>query len=77
MHEASTPADATYLKRGSLTVPMTKTVASSDQSPRSSAIKAQAATMAPSGAIPKLTNRQMAISSLRAIAMMAIRRVRP
>lgn len=53
---------------------MTKTVASSDRSPSSSAIGAHAAMIAPSGTIPKLTNRQTEISSLRANAMMAIRR---
>jgi hypothetical protein len=33
--------------------------------------------MAPSGTTPTVMNRQSAMSSLRAIAMIAIRRVRP
>ena len=77
MHEASTPDDATHLKRGSAKLPMTKTVASSNQSPRLPTIEAQAARMAPSGTAPTVMNRQIAMSSLRAIAMIAIRRVRP
>jgi hypothetical protein len=77
MHEASTPVDATHLERGTPKVPMTKTVAFSDPSPESATMESQAATIAPSGTIPKLANRQTAIRSLRAIAMMAIRRVRP
>ena len=40
-------------------------------------IEAQAARMAPSGTAPTVMNRQIAMSSLRAIAMIAIRRVRP
>ena len=77
MHEASTPDDATHLKRGSVRLPMTKTVASSNRSPRSPTTEAQAVRMAPSGTTPAVMNRQSAMSSLRAIAMIAIRRVRP
>ena len=77
MHEASTPDDATHLKRGSVKLPMTKTVASSNRSPRSSTIDAQAVRMAPPGTTPTVINRQIAMSSLRAIATIAIRRVRP
>ena len=42
-----------------------------------SATEAQAARTAPSGTTPAVMNRQIAIRSLRAIAMIAIRRVRP
>ena len=77
MHEASTPADVTHLKRGSEKLPLTKTVTSSDQSPRLSTIETHAATMAPSGTMPNLANRQIAINNLRAMATMAMRRVRP
>ena len=77
MHEASIPVDVTHLKLGSEKLPLTKTVTSSDQSPRLSTIEIHAATMAPSGTIPKVVNRQIAINNLRAIATMAIRRVRP
>jgi len=77
MHEASTPVDVTHLKRGSEKPPMTKTVTSSDRSPRLSTIETHAATMAPSGTIPKVANRQIAINNFRAMATMAIRRVRP
>ena len=77
MHEASTPADATHLKRGSAQLPMTKTVASSVQLPVLQAIDIYAATVAPSGTTPAVANRQTAISSFRAIATMAMRLVRP
>ena len=76
MHEVSNPDDVTHLKRGSVKRPMTKTVASSNRSPRSPAIEAQAARIAPSGTAPKVMNRQIAMNSLRAIATIAIRRVR-
>lgn len=77
MHEASTPADATHLKRGSAKLPMMKTVASSVQSPVLQAIDAYTVTVAPSGTIPAVAKRQTAMSSLRAIATMAMRFVRP
>lgn len=77
MHEASTPADVTHLKRGSEKLPLTKTVTSSDRSPRLSTFETHAATMAPSGTIPNLANRQTAINNLRAMATMAMRRVLP
>jgi hypothetical protein len=77
MHETSTPDDATHLERGSTKLPMTKTVVSSNRSPRSPTIEAQAARMAPSGTTPTVMNRQIATSSFRAIATIAIRRVRP
>ena len=77
MHEASTLVDVTHLKRGNKTLPMTKTVTSSVRSPRFSAIDSYAAMMAPSGTIPKVAKRQMAINNLRAMATMAMRRVRP
>lgn len=77
MHEASTPADATHLKRGSMKLPLTKTVASSVQSPVLQAIDFYAETVAPSGTTPMVANRQTAISSFRAIATMAMRLVRP
>jgi hypothetical protein len=77
MHEASTPADATHLKRGIAKLPMTKTVASSVRSPEYPAIDSYAATTAPSGTTPVAANRQMAINSFRAMATMAMRRVRP
>ena len=77
MHEASTPVDVTHLKRGSAKFPLTKTVTSSDRSPRLSTNETYAATMAPSGTIPKVANHQIAINNLRAMATMAMRRVRP
>jgi hypothetical protein len=77
MHEASTPVDVTHLEHGSAKLPLTKTVTSSDRSSRLSTSEAHAATMAPSGTIPKVTNRQIAINNLRAMATMAMRRVRP
>jgi hypothetical protein len=77
MHETSTPDDAAHLERGSMKLPMTKTVVSSNRSPRSPTIEAQAARMAPSGTTPTVMNRQIAMSSFRAIATIAIRRVRP
>jgi hypothetical protein len=77
MHEASTPADVTHLELGSEQLPMTKTVTSSDRSPRLSTIETHAATMAPSGTIPKVANLQIEINNLRAMATIAIRRVRP
>ena len=80
MHEASTPADVTHLKRGSEKrekLPLTKTVSSSDRSPRLSTIETHAAMTAPSGTIPNFANRQIAINNLRAMATIAMRRVRP
>ena len=76
MHEASTPEDRTHLKRGSA-FPNDedgRVVQSIAEIPT---IEFQAARMAPSGTMPAVTNRQIAMSSLRASAMIAIRRVRP
>jgi len=77
MHEALTPDDRTHLKRGSARFPMTKTVRVVQSVAEIPTIEFQAARMAPSGTTPAVTNRQIAMSSLRAIAMIAIRRVRP
>ena len=77
MHEASTPADATHLKRGSAELPLTKTVAPSVRSPGFPAIDSYALTIAPSGTTPIVAIPQIAINSFRAIATMAMRRVRP
>ena len=77
MHEASIPADATHLKRG--------TDAPHDEDGRDlrlsaadrSATEFYAAMIAPSGARPSVTKRQIAIKSLRAKATIVMRRIRP
>jgi|HubBroStandDraft_4_1064222.scaffolds.fasta_scaffold292244_2 hypothetical protein len=77
MHEASIPADATHLKRG--------TDAPNDEDGRDlrlsaadrSATEFYAAMIAPSGARPSVTKRQIAIKSLRAKATIVMRRIRP
>ena len=74
MHEGSIPADATLLKRG--------TDAPNDEDGRDlrlsaadrSATELYAAMIAPSGARPSVTKRQIAIRSLRAKATIAMRR---
>ena len=76
MHEASIPADATHLKRGT---------APNDEDGRDlrlsaadrSATEFYAAMIAPSGARPSVTKRQIAIKSLRAKATIVMRRIRP
>jgi hypothetical protein len=77
MHEASIPADVTHLKRG--------TDAPNDEDGRDlrlsaadrSATEFYAAMIAPSGARPSVTKRQIAIKSLRAKATIVMRRIRP
>ena len=76
MHEASIPADATHLKRG--------TDAPNDEDGRDlrlsaadrSATEFYAAMIAPSDA-GLVTKRQIAIKSLRAKATIVMRRIRP
>jgi hypothetical protein len=76
MHEASIPADATHLKRG--------TDAPNDEDGRDLRLSAADrsatefyAAMIPSGARPSVTKRQIAIKSLRAKATIVMRRIRP
>jgi hypothetical protein len=77
MHEVSTPDDRDPPQTREREVPNDedgRVVQSVAEIPT---IEFQAARMAPSGTTPAVTNRQIAMSSLRAIAMIAIRRVRP
>ena len=74
----SIPADATHLKRGTDIQPMAKTVCDLRLSAADrSATEFYAAMIAPSGARPSVTKRQIAIKSLRAKATIVMRRIRP
>ena len=77
MHEASIPADATHLKRGT-DAPNDEDGRDLDYPPLIDRRRnCYAGMIAPSGARPSVTKRQIAIKSLRAKATIVMRRIRP